>query len=169
MYMLMDLKKIRKSLHLTQFELAALAGVSLPTIQNIEAQKANPSVALLARLGDVLHFELSFVQAEPDWATLAQLGLPIEVESNLPFREPTLEVLSEVFPRACSYLKLTPREQVACGALAFALQRHFPKECAHILDHFAVKRFLNEKFLKENWGKILKLRRIATNRICRYL
>lgn len=55
------LKEKRKVLHLTQQQLAETSGVSLRTIKLIEGGTGNPSVAIVAKLCDVLQLELQLL------------------------------------------------------------------------------------------------------------
>ena len=50
---------------LTQAEFAAHRGVSLPTLKNIEAGKANPTVETLDAIGSVFGLKAGFVRSKP--------------------------------------------------------------------------------------------------------
>lgn len=52
-------RELRTQRGLTQFQLAQLSGVSLPTIQNIEALKANPSISILEKIFNSLNAKLT--------------------------------------------------------------------------------------------------------------
>jgi transcriptional regulator with XRE-family HTH domain len=76
------LKARRKALGLTQMRLAIQAGVSLPTIQNLEAKKGNPTIGLLEKISTALGCSLEMVSNEPDWGLLQRAGLPFETEEG---------------------------------------------------------------------------------------
>jgi y4mF family transcriptional regulator len=52
------IKSRRKSLQITQPDLAEMAGISLNTLYKIERGQANPTVGILVKLADVLGMEL---------------------------------------------------------------------------------------------------------------
>jgi y4mF family transcriptional regulator len=52
------IKSRRKSLQITQPDLAEMAGISLNTLYKIERGQANPTVGILVKLVDVLGMEL---------------------------------------------------------------------------------------------------------------
>jgi transcriptional regulator with XRE-family HTH domain len=75
--MLCDLAQFRHQTGLSQVELASLSGVSLPTIQNIEAQKANPSLEILEKLFGCLGIEIK-AQLQPlNYGIAIALGVPL--------------------------------------------------------------------------------------------
>jgi len=55
-----SIKTRRKVFQLTQEDLAELAEVSPNTIYKIERGQANPTLGVLARIGEVLGMELTF-------------------------------------------------------------------------------------------------------------
>ena len=57
-------KSRRKALRISQEDLAQMAEVGLATVKDIERGKANPSLATITRLLDVLGLEISFVERE---------------------------------------------------------------------------------------------------------
>ena len=57
-------KTRRKALKISQEDLAQMAEVGLATVKDIERGKANPSLATITRLLDVLGLEISFVERE---------------------------------------------------------------------------------------------------------
>lgn len=60
----MDLKDVmktrRKTLAISQQDLAELSGVSLPTVKEIERGHGNPSLATVSKLLDVLGMEIIY-------------------------------------------------------------------------------------------------------------
>lgn len=52
------IKKRRKSLRITQNDLAQISGIGLRTLKKIEAGKSNPTLDTLGSIADVLGMEL---------------------------------------------------------------------------------------------------------------
>lgn len=50
----------RKVLGISQLDLAELSGISLPTVKDIERGSANPSLATISKLLDVLGMEIEY-------------------------------------------------------------------------------------------------------------
>ena len=71
------LRRHRELFGLTQTKLSALSGVSLPTIQNIEAGRANPELETLQKLLHVLGIETQWGTRKPDWDFLSTCGVPL--------------------------------------------------------------------------------------------
>lgn len=61
---MMDLREVmksrRKTLSITQNDLAEMAGVSLATVKDIERGKANPSMLTVLEILDVLGMEITY-------------------------------------------------------------------------------------------------------------
>lgn len=55
-----EIKKRRKSLAITQLDLAEMADVGLATVKDIERGKGNPSLSTLGKILDVLGYEMEF-------------------------------------------------------------------------------------------------------------
>ena len=58
------IKTRRKALKISQEDLAQMAEVGRATVKDIERGKANPSLATITRLLDVLGLEIAFVERE---------------------------------------------------------------------------------------------------------
>lgn len=54
------LKSRRKTLAISQLDLAEMAGVGLATVKDIERKKGNPSMATVLRILEVLGMEIIF-------------------------------------------------------------------------------------------------------------
>lgn len=54
------IKNRRKVLGISQQDLAELSGISLPTVKDIERGIANPSLATISKLLDVLGMEIEY-------------------------------------------------------------------------------------------------------------
>ena len=60
------IREKRKSIRVTQEELALATGVSLSFIKLIEQGKANPSISVLENIIDALGYEMQIVQKQPE-------------------------------------------------------------------------------------------------------
>ena len=60
------IREKRKSIHVTQEELALATGVSLSFFKLIEQGKANPSISVLENIIDALGYEIQIVQKQPE-------------------------------------------------------------------------------------------------------
>ncbi len=74
------IKLKRRVLKCSQVEFVGQSKVSLPSIQNLEAEKANPSLSTLTRVLDAIGYTLNIVPKEPDWEKLIAFGLPLVTE-----------------------------------------------------------------------------------------
>ena len=54
------IKSRRKTLAISQQDLAEMSGIGLATIKDIERRKANPSMATVSKIMDVLGMEVMF-------------------------------------------------------------------------------------------------------------
>ena len=138
----------RRNQGLTQSELAYRSRVSLPTIQNIETGKANPTVSTLTAVLGVLGLELVMEPRRADWTLLARCGAPLMVREEMvcdggqagaePYVDdtapvpPTADELLRGIRDACRELRdmsdseSSERRREAVQALILALQIHFP-------------------------------------------
>ena len=55
------IKNRRKTLAISQQDLAEMAGIGLATIKDIERGKGNPSMATVSKIMDVLGMEIEFM------------------------------------------------------------------------------------------------------------
>ena len=78
------LRSRRLVLGVTQAELAHAAGVSLATVQNIEAGRANPALGTVERVCDVLALDVVVVPRTDVWDELVALGLPLARTAETP-------------------------------------------------------------------------------------
>ena len=54
------IKRRRKTLGISQLDLAEMSGISLPTVKDIERGHANPSLSTISKLLDVLGMEMTY-------------------------------------------------------------------------------------------------------------
>lgn len=166
-----EVRRARTALGLTQSRLAARAGVSLPTVQNVEAGRANPAHATLCRLLGPLGLSLELGVPRADWDALAAHGLPLGRGPAPPVR-PRAPSLVRLVRDAALDLALTPagpeteRRREALQALLLAIRTHFPSFFRRNLDRLPAVRLL---LPGEPPGRVVKLGRIAREAVARYL
>lgn len=155
----------RKRLGYSQGRLAQLAGVSLPTIQNIESGRANPCLQVLSEVVRALGLSIALSTRRADWDYLSACGVPItsaqkaEPVTATRFTEELTCALVQAIEE-----KLDERARLALGATFLALKTHYPSR---------FKIFSNSLMVKELVAmrdpRILKLRRLALSGIARFL
>lgn len=176
------IRNARRAMGWSQVKLAQVSEVSLPSIQNIEAGRANPSLSTLKALLAALDLEVRVGLLPVDWDTLAACGAPIslaqgtvrheqqplsgtELISNL--RRALLEVSIRPTPEAHHAPPVeTDRTRDALHALLLALHSHFPSFYeTHFANFPIAKRLVSEPAT----GRTIKLRRLALAKLATYL
>ena len=154
------IKKGRLKRGYSQSELASRAGVGLATLQNIEADRANPSMKTVSALLDVLEIGLQFVAADTksDFDQLRALGLPLigPEEGASKSRSSLLNQL-----RVVALSDFNARELKALAAWLQAMHDHYPSIWVEVP--------MNLKAWAKNQQVSPKLRRIALARLSQYL
>lgn len=160
-------KSRRVALGFTQMQLASRAGISLPTLQNIEAGKANPSWDILAKLNHALGCEIQFKLQPVDWGCLSQIGVPLTEpgkplvfdadRSLLEFKKALHEFTTEKKP-------MMEREWEAFASFLWALRDHYPSVMAKYQSLLSPVQ-LERKLQAYPLGRLIKLRRLALSRI----
>jgi transcriptional regulator with XRE-family HTH domain len=146
------IKQARTASGLTQSELAGLAAISLATIQNIEAQKANPSFTTLEKLLFHLGLKFSIEPQRPNWDYISKVALPFGPKVatlDVGFFVHQLRLAAEQ-----TWIDASPREVEALQVLFIVLRQHFPalvKKELRIINRRATEGPLT--------GRQLKLRR----------
>lgn len=158
----------RKKMGLTQVQLSALSGVSLPTIQNIEAGKGNPSYEVLVALLKSLGLELRFERQGVDWEYLITLGLPLASSTSKQGGILDISQSMTQIRQACleATEKRDSRTTEALCAFLLAIKRHYPSWfTAHLAGIPLVTQVLEIPLT----GRIIKLSRQALERISKWL
>ena len=165
-------KSVRTSLGYTQMELAYLSKVSLPSVQNIEANKANPSLETIGRLFNVLGLELNIGVKSSDWDTLSALGIPIMAKTPPKSFKPSSDSLVRNLKTACLELlykkdiESRGRKKEVIEATLLAIRDHYPTFFKNKIQSSS----LLLKFVpRDITGRHIKLRRLALARISSYL
>jgi len=162
------IRQVRVLQGMTQFELAVESGISLPTIQNIEAGKANPSLEVISKIFNALGLGFKFEILPFDIKRAILLGVPLLSKNNNSKDKATKEELKKECRKWNYHLHestLTPRESVALISFFMALKDHWPSFYSEI------KTSLIEELIDKNRknGQCIKLRRIAVANLSRYL
>ncbi len=163
--------RFRTMLGITQTELSRQAGVSLASVQNIEAGRANPSLDTLQRVLAPLGQRIELVAGPADWDALCRLGLPLTARSHRNFQRNDDELGLQVF-LAAGELDQRPlvenhqRKAEALQALLLAIKTHFPG-CYN--KHCKRSPLLRPYVPKKPSGRVIKLARISTRMLAEYL
>lgn len=166
-----QLREARASLGISQLELSHLTGVSLASIQNLEAGRANPSLGILEPILRVLGLELSLVDSAADWDALVDHGLPLSGKGSVA-QPPTATGLVH-------HLRLAAREvehwrsgtdggrkREGLEALLLALRTCFP---SRYRKWFGRSPLFERLTPRRPTGRVIKLMRIAEVRLGEYL
>ena len=164
----------RRDLGLTQTEAAVLAGVSLATVQNIEAGRANPSVGTLGRILGALGMECRVCSLAADWDALAALGVPLlqtgqpskPVRPSLLVPHLRLAMVELARPASGGTSGNTGRKLEAVQATLLALKHHFPTFYGR---HFARAPVAEALWPRDCSGRLVKLSRLAKQALAEYL
>jgi transcriptional regulator with XRE-family HTH domain len=118
------LKQARQSARLSQGQLAAISGVSLATIQNIEAGRANPAWVTLSALLKSLHLQVTF-QSDliEDLVTFGCPMMAVGPRTTIPSRQRLIETLRSL---KMKHLRGCKRETGAIHAWLCAIRDHYP-------------------------------------------
>ena len=154
---------------MTQAGLAARAGVSLATVQNLEAGRANPAFETVGRILACLAMRLEPAQVAPDWTALTTHGLPMagQRHGNALRSSSSLRLLLEgALLASRDEANSDPRQSEALQALMLALAHGYPSLYA---------AWFSRSALANAWvpncpsGRVIKLRRIALSVLGEYL
>lgn len=166
--MVCNIKSLRKDLGLTQVEFAVQSGISLPTLQNIEAGKANPSLDILQKILTTLGMELRAQAPTFDIDKAVLLGVPLVINRTVISSRPTKAMLRLEARKWVHYFKnniFSEREQHAIVSFLCALKDHWPTDFKEIDCPIFAKKI---KLFKNN-GHVIKLRRISISNLSKYL
>ncbi len=165
------IREARHALGLSQTALAVRAGVSLATLQNIEADRANPSVSTLEKLLGPLGLGLTVEPRQADWDDLAGLGLPLSRRQWHGPRADEGSLLGHI-QRAVLDLARRPdlrdreRKRECLQALLLAIKSHFP---SHYKRWFRRSPLIRDLVSEEPSGRVIKLSRLARQPLAKIL
>ena len=161
---------MRAQLGYTQVKLAQLSGVSLPTIQNIESSKTNPTVDVLNKILMSLGMEIKAQPLPIDIQKASVLGVPLTSsdESNKDLKPNAAQLIHEMnrWPLPLMMKQFNHRDEEAIVAFVTAIYDHYPKFYTQNIEN----DIFNQKILEfRSNARIPKLRRMALNQLSKYL
>lgn len=174
------LKQLRTAAGLSQAGLAQESGISMPTIQNLEAGKGNPALDTIKRVGKVLGFDLEIKFAKADWEVFAHCGAPITTLRRSRFISGNLKLDSGLLVQTVRSAALElfvskgdagidpdfDRKVDALCAVLLALRTHYPRL---FKSNFSRSKAVMEFASLPVTGRMIKLRRQALSRLGTYL
>jgi transcriptional regulator with XRE-family HTH domain len=168
------IKARRSDLDLSQAELAQLSEVSLPTIQNVEAGKANLSHQTLLKLLTSLQIEMNFSLKTLNLKKLVAIGVPLVLESEQAafqlrkIREK--EVVKTLNHELLLISDYHTREGEAVLAYCWSLKSHFPSTFELLEPNLRkkLKSLFQSDFFLQN-SKLIKLKRICVDTLSKVL
>jgi len=165
------LREGRRKAGLTQAELSRLADVSLATVQNVEAGRANPSWQVLSGLLAPVGLALECRRLAPDWDLLCVLGLPLSPQRVVNARPSGPLLLAQLRLAALELEGDVPdpdraRKVEAVQALLFSLRAHFP---TFFRGQVEKSPLLCALVPREPSGRIIRLSRVVVGILAEYL
>lgn len=161
------LKKARQDRGLTQSELAGKASLSLATIQNLEAGRANPEFATLEKLVEILGFEIRLVSKKLDLNGLIAHGMPLLSEGRTNLRPERMSLFRNLAEVGGQLDQLpSGRESEALQGLLLAIRDHYPSIWGEVDGR--VKTWFSKRGPDKSF-QLVKLRRMALSRLAEYL
>lgn len=148
----------------SQVRLAAISAVSLPTIQNVEAGKGNPSLEIIDKLTSALGLKIRIDKEPPNWPLLAMCGVPVHKDVKVEI-SPTLNMLVSQLKLACAQ-ELNGRETSAVQATLWAIASGYP---SIYNSYFKQVPCIHRLYPHKISGPLIKLRRIALEILGTYL
>jgi hypothetical protein len=151
--------------------LAAEAGVSLATLQSVEAGTANPSLSTLHKLFRPLGLHVEVSPGPADWDALVAYGLPLGGGARRA-SSADLSILPREMKRAALELSGEgdvpdrQRKRECFQALALALQCHFPSTYRAWFKRSRAVRALTPSSPTD---RVIKLTRIAREAVAEVL
>jgi DNA-binding XRE family transcriptional regulator len=164
------IRKRRRELSISQVDFVHLSGVSLPTLQNIEVGKANPSIKIMSKILNSLGYQIEIVPSEPNWDLLISIGLPITTKKKFEKIKYTLPQLALYLQHAAEYIikernkNSSERYFDALKGLLLAIKIHYPS-LYEKLESESIAEILNTDIS----GRHIKLYKMALSSFCKYL
>ena len=163
-----SLKQLRTSYGLSQVQLSNESEVSLPTIQNIEAGKANPTLEVISKLMKVFGLQIQIVAPSFSAERAATFGVPLLVEPDPSFRPNKKNLTLEVRTWIQQVIseKVSARDKDAIIAFCLAIRLHYPKFYAQKIASPILDRLTQNG---SNDARNIKLYRLALAKMSQYL
>lgn len=155
-----DIKSLRTAQGYTQYELAEKAGVSLPTIQNIEGGRANPSLSNIEKILGALNARLEIKINLQSFDILDLFNMDLERFKKIDLKEILLQ-----FFESANANPFQGRDLELMTALLSGLSAHYPLWMKHQkFDSVNLKKWnLLEKQIDPS--RLIKFRRIWVAKI----
>ncbi|OFZ79470.1 MAG: hypothetical protein A2583_03465 [Bdellovibrionales bacterium RIFOXYD1_FULL_53_11] len=159
-------------LGISQQTLASDAGISLPTIQNIESGRANPCLKVLMAICSRLGLEMRTVAAAAPWDTLALCGAPISAKVPVRSLNRDSKTLVMALGLCCRELRESSdeagseRKKEAIEGLLLAIYTHYPSFYKKSIQPAGL---IHGFFPFHPSGRVIKLKRQALCVIAGYL
>lgn len=157
------LRELRKQLQISQGKLGVLSGVSLPTLQRLEAGHGNPSLEILESLARALGYQLELSPLPVSVDQLSYLGVPISAirEEPVPKTPESLILKLNLFVE--KMVEADPKIVKAIQGTLLALRDHYPGQFERLNEK--AKKLVS----KDLNGEIIKLKRISLTKLSSYL
>lgn len=149
------LRNLRIKNGLTQSTLAQLSGVSLPTIQNIEAGKANPSILVLEKILTTLGAQLKIEIKPLDYDLLTLFNMNLSEFKQIDLKSTLLNIENK-----CDFKKISGRELDLFAALYSALFDHYPQWLRQNKLSLSLNSRVRLLIKKTEPNRLIKFRRI---------
>lgn len=164
-YLFFQIKEYRKKIGLSQQALAAKAGLSLATVQNIESGRSNPEWTTLSALLETLGLTFDLQPKSIDWDIMASYGCPL-----MGFRENDINLTREGLIRQINQVGLhiddidpESRESFSFHAFLSAIESHYPSVWVKLSKPIRIW------FSSQKTPGSIKLRRLALQKLGAYL
>ena len=154
---------------MSQVTLAGMSQVSLPTIQNLEADRGNPSIDILEKLGAILGLSFRIDSSVLNWNLLAHFGVPVWSSRSKVSCSDNLAIFFCELRRAIVWSSENPgyeREKEALFATVIAIRDHFGTTYSKYLSDLERDFESLQSFYRlPMTGRIIQLRRQALARL----
>ncbi|MFN7685407.1 MAG: helix-turn-helix domain-containing protein, partial [Oligoflexia bacterium] len=169
----------RRLLGWSQQRLAEQSGLSLPAIQILESGRGNPAWSTVVAVAGALGLEVGISVRPPEAHELVRIGAPLSGPGLRAGSGRTLGGFQKWFELACRVAARASalgagREREALAGLFMAVRDHYPSVFARLVRAPGVAGFtgsLEREFPADSAGRgrMLKLRRLALQRISQWL
>ncbi len=165
----------RNNMGLSQVELAVRSGVSLPTIQNIEAGRANPAWSTLESLFKILAVEVQLKAKPIDLKLWVLHGVPLtsaDIQSEK-YQKPQSTRLKKMLKSLAGQLPANEdfhrKEWQAFLAFLWAIHENYPAFFKQVDKESQYSDLLEKTYLHTNSDSFQKFKEISTAKLSEYM
>lgn len=165
----------RNNMGLSQVELAARSGVSLPTIQNIEAGRANPAWSTLESLFKILAVEVQLKAKPIDLKLWALHGVPLtsaDIQGER-YQKPQSSQLKKMLKNLVSQLPgnedFHRKEWQAFLAFLWALHENYPIFFKQVDKESRYADLLEKTYLHTNSDTFRRYKQVSADKLAEYM